>query len=372
MIIRPSWRSLDPFLIGVPAALLLLSTVFIFSLGIGVGGTLWQRELLFASIGLVVIVLMSWFDYRVLWSWIWPVVVLVAGLIVLTEIFGFEQFGAKLWIDLGIFQLQPGELVKIVAPIALARVLIPAQGRPSFWRFLTGVVVFLVFFGAVARNDFGTAAVIASVCMVVFFSLTKVPVQRFLLTIGLVGALSVVVLAAANRAPFGGLLKDYQRARLTSFIYPDRDPAGSGYNVQQARIAISSGGMLGKGIGFGTQSQLSFLPLPHTDFIYAVIAEGWGMAGSVLVLGLYAALIIRAGTVASRSPGIFGVTIALAIAVKWMTEVVINIGMNLGVLPVTGIPLPFLSYGGTALVVNAFCAGLIAAIAVRSLRSFDR
>ena len=161
-------------------------------------------------------------------------------------------------------------------------------------------------------------------------------------------------------------LQDYQRARIQTFLQPTKDPYGTGYNVLQSIIAVGNGGMWGQGIGQGTQSQLEFLPIAHTDFIFAGIAEATGFFGSSIVVLLLAMLCVRALFIAHRVRDSFGFYFAVGIAALWLIQFSVNIAMNIGLVPVTGIPLPFVSHGGTALVVNCAALGLLQSIAIRN------
>jgi len=163
-------------------------------------------------------------------------------------------------------------------------------------------------------------------------------------------------------------MKDYQKDRLASFIQPARDKTGSGYNVLQSVIAVGSGGLTGKGLGFGSQSQLNFLPVAHADFIFAGIAEAWGLVGSLAILALFGLLMSRLIQAARIAKDEFGMLICIGVLVKIALEMLVNIGMNIRIMPVTGIPLPFLSYGGTTLLTNALCLGLVQSIVMRYKR----
>ena len=161
------------------------------------------------------------------------------------------------------------------------------------------------------------------------------------------------------------LLKPYQRHRIEVFLHPTADKLGTGYNVNQALVAVGSGQVLGRGLAAGTQSQLNFLPSQHTDFIFAVLAEKLGFVGGLLLLGMFGLLIVRALVVAYQSQDRFGMFMAVGITAMLLFHVMINIGMNLGIMPVTGIPLPFVSYGGTSLIVALICIGLLESISLR-------
>jgi len=192
--------------------------------------------------------------------------------------------------------------------------------------------------------------------------------QRVFLTVGILLVAMVITLSFKGVSPFKGILKDYQKDRLISFIDPSKDPAGSGYNVQQSKIAVGSGGLLGQGLGEGSQSQLNFLPVAHADFIFAGIAEAWGLIGSYGVIFVFGILCFRLLHAARIAKDDFGMLLCVGITIKLIFELLVNIGMNIGIMPVTGIPLPFLSYGGTTLLTNAILIGVAQSVVTRHKR----
>ncbi len=369
------FKALDPFLFVLPVVLMTISTVVIYILTSDTAGTTTAfRQGLFSLIGVVLMLLLTFIDYRALRAWSpW---IFIAGLALLgaVEFIGFNSFGAERWINLGIFQLQPGELMKFVLIIGLAALLsrrIPAFPFRVFFQAL--IVLFVPALLVLMQPDLGTAMVIvASGLGIMLYS----RLQRFhkiiLLTVVALGA-AAIILSFMNVKPFGSILKDYQKDRLASFVDPKRDPNKSGYNVIQSKIAVGSGGVLGKGLGYGSQSQLNFLPVAHADFIFAGIAEAWGLLGSYAIILMYAFLILRVLNAAHIARDEFGMLICIGLACKLIFEVLVNIGMNMGIMPVTGIPLPFLSYGGTTLLTNAMLLGVAQSVVVRYKRlTFER
>ena len=211
----------------------------------------------------------------------------------------------------------------------------------------------------------GTALVIIFIYFVMLFFAKLKKIQVALIAIVLTVIVSTFILSVYKVKPFESLMQDYQRNRITTFLNPSLDPYGKGYNARQAQIAVGSGGVLGKGLGRGSQSQLQFLPKPYTDFIFAGIAESFGFLGAAIILSLMAFLIIKILAIGNMAQDHFGMFIAIGTAATFLFQVIINVGMNIGIAPVTGIPLPFLSYGGSALISYLFLVGITQSIFIR-------
>jgi rod shape determining protein RodA len=308
-------------------------------------------------------------DYRALKPWRnW----LLGGLILLliaVQLVGTTVFGAKSWIDIGFFQFQPGEVGKLVVIIFMASLLQTKAKAVSNGAFLTAILFSLVPIAMVlVQPDLGTAMITAVIAISVALHAKLSKRQRFAVIAGLVISIAVVMASFRNIGPFGGLLKDYQKARLTSFINPEADTTKSGYNVLQSKITVGSGGLTGQGLGFGSQSQLNFLPVVHSDFIFAAIAEAWGLVGSYGVIGVFVFLILRILNAAKISGDEFGSLVAIGVATMFLFQLLVNVGMNIGIMPVTGIPLPFLSYGGTAVITYFLAAGIVQSVVIQSKR----
>ncbi len=369
------FKTLDPFLLVLPIVLMTISTVVIYVLTADTaGGATAFRQGLFSGIGLMLMLVLTFFDYRALraWSpWIVGVGLILLGLV---EVIGRHSFGAERWINLGIFQLQPGELMKFVLIIGLAALLSRRMPTFTFRVFLQALGLIIVPAVLVLlQPDLGTTMVLIVIgAGIIFYSrLPRLHKILFTVLIGL-GVIAVTLSFMGVRS-FSGLLKGYQKDRLISFIHPENDPSKSGYNVIQSKIAVGSGGLVGKGLGFGSQSQLNFLPVAHADFIFAGIAEAWGLVGSYAIIAIYAVLILRILNAAYIARDEFGMLICIGLAVKLIFEVLVNIGMNMGIMPVTGIPLPFLSYGGTTLLTNAILLGVAQSVVIRYKRlTFER
>ena len=277
-------------------------------------------------------------------------------LLVLVEAIGGIGGGSQRWLNLGFMTLQPSELMKVGIVLVLARffqLLPPAETQglraiiPSFG--LLAVPAGLVML----QPDLGTALAISFGAIVVMF-LAGLPLRLF---IG--GALTAAIAAPIA---FFTLLHDYQRQRVFTFLDPESDPLGTGYHITQSKIAIGSGGLLGKGFGNGTQSHLDYLPEPHTDFVFATMAEEWGMLGGLMVLLVFG-LILRWGTkVAQNAPDRFSRLLAAGLTFTIFFYVAINLLMVMGLAPVVGIPLPFMSHGGSSMMTNMICIGGIMAV----------
>ncbi|MBK6639190.1 MAG: rod shape-determining protein RodA [Rhodocyclaceae bacterium] len=275
-----------------------------------------------------------------------PIYLLGVFLLIATALFGDIAKGARRWLDLGFIRVQPSELLKLGMPMLLAWYFDKRETllRPVDW-FLA-VILLVVPVGLIMRQpDLGTSLlVLSSGCYVIFFA-------------GLPWKVIFGLLAASIAAlPLAwGLLHDYQRDRVLTMLDPEKDPLGKGFHIIQSTIAIGSGGLFGKGWGNGTQTQLDFLPERHTDFIFAVFGEEFGLFGNIVLLVLYTMLIARGLMIAANGATVFARLLAGAITLIFFTYAFVNMGMVSGILPVVGVPLPLVSYGGTALV-TLFCA----------------
>ena len=267
--------------------------------------------------------------------------------------------GATRWINVGFFQLQPSELAKLVLVITLAKFLSDNYDRLDHVKYLLLSLVYLIIPMALVfkQPDLGTALVLFVIWLVM------VLVSRIRkLHLGIAALAGIVALPILLN-----VLKPYQRARLGTFFNPTSNPLGSGYNAVQASITVGSGQLFGRGLAAGSQTQLGFLPTlaQSTDFIFAVLAEKLGFVGGVLLLALFALVLFRGLVIAYRVKDRFGFFLATGIVAMLAFHIFINVGMNMGIAPVTGIPLPFVSYGGTSLIISLIAIGLLESIAVR-------
>ncbi|MDJ0740677.1 MAG: rod shape-determining protein RodA [Gammaproteobacteria bacterium] len=277
------------------------------------------------------------------------------GLLMLVAVLVFGEVGkgAQRWLDLGIVRFQPSELVKLAVPLMIAWYLAEKRLPPSWQRlavaaFMTVVPVLLI----AKQPDLGTALLVACAGIFVLF-LAGISWR-------LIGALLVALAAAAPVAWY--LMRDYQRQRVLTFLDPENDPLGAGYHIIQSKIAIGSGGLYGKGWLNGTQSQLDFLPERHTDFIFAVLSEEFGLIGVLILLALYLFIIARGLYIATRAQDTFNRLLAGALVLVFFVYLFVNTGMVSGLLPVVGVPLPLVSYGGTSLVTLMAGFGMLMSI----------
>jgi rod shape determining protein RodA len=269
-----------------------------------------------------------------------PLYVLAVVLLVGVALFGIVVNGSRRWLNLGITRIQPSELMKIALPLMLAWYFQKFEGRIGWKDFLFAAVLIAIPAILVKRQpDLGTALLLISSGFFVLYLAG--------LSWKIIAGLGVAVGAAAP--VLWNLLHDYQRRRILTFLDPTQDPLGAGYHTTQASIAIGSGGVVGKGWLNGTQTHLDFLPERHTDFIFAVFGEEFGLIGNVLLIVLYLLLVGRGMMIAANASTLFGRLMAGAVTLMLFTYAFVNMGMVSGVLPVVGVPLPFISYGGTAL-----------------------
>jgi len=318
----------------------------------------YVKQFYWLCIGLSIALALSLFDYRHLEYFAMPLYVVNIMLLLLVLVAGKTSMGATRWLNLGFFNLQPSELMKIMIIFVLARhynhrdPLLGFDLRGLLTPFaLLGVPTLLIM----KQPDLGTA-------MLVIFIAASIALfagiqRRTLLTLGVLGIGAVY---AGWR-----MLHGYQKERILTFINPERDPLGSGYHIIQSKIAVGSGGFLGKGFMQGTQSQLSFLPERHTDFAFSVFAEEWGFSGSLILVLLYLLLVSWGIYVARRANDRFGMYIALGVTAMLFWHIVVNLGMVIGLLPVVGVPLPLFSYGGTSMVTTMVGVGLLLNISMR-------
>ncbi|RJQ42421.1 MAG: rod shape-determining protein RodA [Gaiellales bacterium] len=323
-------------------------------------------------IGVMFMAVAAFIDFRNLGRFRVHLYVGILAMILLVMALGTTAMGGQRWISLGFFNLQPSELAKVGMILLLSSYLAERQrGELEAQTTLTvlglaGVVVLLVFF----QPDMGTALVLTAVTLALLF-LYGTRLAHFAV-IGALGTAAMFLVFKVLPAAGVHVFHSYQVDRLLVFINPDYDPGGSGYHLLQSKIAIGSGMMTGKGLYEGTQTQLNFLPEHHTDFIFSVIGEELGFVGAALLLALYVIVVWRALRIAMISDSLFGSLVAGGILSMLLFQVFVNIGMTIGIMPITGIPLPFVSYGGSSMVANLLAVGLLESIHVRSRLLGDR
>jgi rod shape determining protein RodA len=307
--------------------------------------------------GLVLMLAIALIDIRFIARLAWAAWLGSVGLLVMVTQVGHVGKGAQRWIDLGGFQLQPSELMKIALVLALAHWFHRASweriGNPLF--LIPPVIAVLIPAGLVLKQpNLGNAVIIMLIGGAVFFA-AGVRWWKFVL-------LALPLPFAATIAYHH--LRDYQRARIDTFLHPESDPLGAGYNIIQSKIALGSGGMWGKGLLGGTQGHLDFLPEKQTDFIFSIIGEEFGFAGALFVLGLLTLIVLGGMLIALRCSHPFGRMVALGISVNFFLYVFVNIAMVMGAIPVGGVPLPLVSHGGSAVITVMIGFGILMSVHV--------
>ncbi len=355
------WKNFDWWLFGGALLLSLIGVLVIFSTNFKAASvapsTDVRNQIIFLVIALTIFFGMAWVDYRVWAKYTRPLYLIMVGLLLLVTVLGKTALGATRWINLGFFQFQPSELAKLVLIIVFAKFFSDHYDRLEDPKQAALSLLYLILpLGLVfLQPDLGTGMVLVFIWLAMA-ACSSLPKKYLVLLL----SAGLVLLPLGTH-----LLKPYQRARLETFLEPTANPMGSGYNVVQSRIAVGSGQFFGRGLAAGTQSQLNFLPSQHTDFIFAVLAEKLGFVGAIILLLLFAALLARAIIVTYQAQDRFGMFVGVGIVAMLLFHIVINVGMNMGIMPVTGIPLPFVSYGGTSLVTSLIAVGLLESISIR-------
>lgn len=314
-----------------------------------------SRQIIRFALGLAVLLAVAVTDIRLWMRWAYILYAVALVLLVAVEVRGSIGMGAQRWIDFGIIQIQPSEIMKITLVLALARYF-HGIGYQEIGRPLVLVPPLLMiaapFVLVMKQPDLGTAMMLLMSSGALFF-LAGVRIWKF--AIAIAGAVALVPLAWQ-------FLRDYQRKRIIIFLDPESDPLGAGYHIMQSKIALGSGGTFGKGFMLGTQSHLNFLPEKQTDFIFTMLAEEWGMVGCITLLGLYSLILIYGYAISLRARSQFGRLTGLGLTSTFFLYIFINIAMVMGLVPVVGVPLPLISYGGTAMLTLLFGLGLIMSV----------
>ena len=315
----------------------------------------WRRQLLWIALGVVAYTVASWFDYRRLLALAPGIYAGMLLLLIAVHLVGRSALGARRWLSLAGFPLEPSELSKLLLVIVLAALM--CRQSSLSWRRLALVLAAVGPPAALilTQPDLGTTIVFIAVLIGLLF------IGGARLSQGV--SLAAVAVVSLPLVPF--ILHGYQRRRLDIFLNPGSDPLGAGYNLLQARIAVGSGGYFGQGWLHGVQGQLGFVPERATDFVFAIFAEQFGLLGSLVLLALVGALLIRVLKAASVAPDRFGELIAGGVFVMILVQVVENVGMNVGLLPIAGIPLPLISYGGSATITTLAALGLVQSVILR-------
>jgi len=354
------WRT-----IGLPRTdfVLVAATLLIFGVGLLAlysfsetiaGNIYFGKQLAVGIVGIALMLFVGTLDYRHFARMSTPLYFLMLATLFFVLLFGTEIRGTVGWIAVGGFQIQPVEFAKLVLILFLASFISKKHSELGEWTrliaslFLSALLILLVM----QQPDLGSSLVLAFIWLSMIL-VSGIRWKHFLV----LGCLGLALVGAS-----WFFLADYQKARLQTFMNPELDPQGSGYNVLQSMVAVGSGGLSGKGIGHGSQSQLNFLPEKHTDFIFAVISEELGLIGGGLILFLYILFLYRIMRIAEMARDNTGYLIAVGILAMFFIHVLVNLGMNMGFLPVTGLPAPFLSYGGSALLAFFLALGLLLSV----------
>ena len=325
-------------------------------------GTTFARGLMWAGIALAVFALATAFDYRWLKTLAWPLYVIQLGLLVVTLAIGTGVGGASRWVPILGVQFQFSELAKVLMIVVLANYLGSRSGRMDTLASILGAGL-LVGPPAVlvlAQPDLGTSLVFVAILAGMLF-MSGASLRWLGVLAG--GAVALMPFIWAN------VLQDYQKERLTAFLDPNPDLQGSGYQLFQSQIAVGSGGFIGKGLTNGTQNQLDFLPVQTTDFVFAILAEELGFIGGIVVFVLFIALFWRIITAAWRSEDPVGSMIGVGIASMIFFQLIVNVGMVIGIMPITGIPLPFITHGGASLISLAAGLGILQSVNIHQTRA---
>jgi rod shape determining protein RodA len=326
--------------------------------GVGQVSPFFTRQFIWVALGLFVMTVAAVVDYRFPATYAYYLYGATIFFLAVVLFFGREVHGAQRWFRFFGVGLQPSELVKIATLFALARYFDKVREHIREIRYFIGAVVIAAVPAAliILQPDLGTALVI--VALLGGMLLAANARRRHLLLMAAVGlGMSPIMWS---------VLKDYQKARLMAFIDPNLDPLGASYQVIQSKIAIGAGGLTGTGWLEGTQSQLNFLPEQHTDFIFSVFSEQWGFLGSIVLIALYLGLLLQSLKIAESARDFIGSMLAVGVVTIIAFQVLVNLLMTVGLMPVTGIPLPFMSYGGSNLLTMMACIGLLLSIKMRS------
>lgn len=355
-------KNLDYWLLIFALGIVSIGIVTLYSASRDNPAHYYQKQIIWAVAGVVLMALTATIDYSRLWGltrWLYGINIF---LLIVVMKFAPSVKGAQRWINFGFFQFQPSEFAKLILIICLAAYLLRRQETiqqlPTLLGSLAyiGIPTLLIF----KQPDLGTSLVV----MTIWFGMSYIAGAKTKHLLAIVG-IGVALFAAMWRLD---VIKPYQKARLIVFINPDFDPKESGYHVIQSRIAVGSGQVWGKGIGHGSQAHGRFIPENHTDFVFTVIGEEGGFFFSTLLVALYGGLLLRGGVVIAQAEDEFGKLLAAGIVSMYAFHIVVNIGMTIGIMPITGVPLPLVSYGGSSLILNMLAIGILLSIGMRRHR----
>jgi rod shape determining protein RodA len=356
-----SFRDFDWGLLALVLALCMISVLEIYSATLHTKFSGFHtKQVLFIAAGLVLMFILAKIDYHRLLDWApWAYGICILSLLAV-KLVGHKALGARRWIQIGPMQFQPSEWAKLVLILAVARYFANLGGRNLTWRdiFKALVLVGLPMALVIIQPDLGTTLIYAPILVSGLF-LGGINWKQAAILIGVAAVLAVGAWSS------GKGLKPYQKARLTSFINPDNDPKGSGYQIRQSLIAVGSGGIWGKGAEKGSQTQGYFLPIPYTDFIFAAFSEEHGFVGAIFVLLLYFFILMRLIQNAQTAADLPGSLIIMGVVAVLTFQIAVNVGMVIGFMPVTGIPLPLMSYGGSSVLFTFLALGVAMNVRMR-------
>jgi rod shape determining protein RodA len=324
------------------------------------------RQGVYAGVGVVLMLAISRFDYSRLREWRWGIYGLMLFTILMTLALGTASHGSKRWIAFPSFNFQPSELGKLLLTLALAGFVVDRTRRLGE-RETTARVMLLAVIPAmlvIAQPDLGSGFVYIAIALALLFVAgTK---WTHFAALGALGAVAITLVLVVAPATGHHVLKDYQVQRLTAFVHPTDNPRKQGYQLKQSITAIGSGEKTGRGTNGATQTKLDFIPEHHTDFVFSVVGESFGFVGAAIVLSLYALLIWRGLRILTMAKNLYGSLVAGGIVVMLMFQVFVNVGMTVGIMPITGVPLPLMSYGGSSVIVTLLAIGLLQSIHVQA------
>jgi len=358
----------------IPITVILLIVIGMFAISSAVelnktgssGSIFLKKQIIAAVLGVITAIVIQFFDYRIFKEYAQLIFGSMIIVLFMTHLYGANIAGGRRWLNLGFISIQPSELAKIALILVLATILDQRKGLNSFKDFILPFGYFLIpFLLIVFENDLGTALVLLVIFVVMLF--VAGANKKFMYVFfggGFFGTIGVIAshIFLGTPLPF---LKEYQLNRLIAFVNPSIDPQGIGYNIIQSKIALGSGRLTGKGLFAGTQNQLNFLPEKHTDFIFSVIGEEFGFIGVFIVIILFLLLFWQLFNIAFQAKDRYGKLVVTGIISMFFFHVVENIGMTMGVMPITGIPLPFISYGGTSMVTSIVAIGIVLNVNIR-------
>jgi len=348
-------KSFDQTLFILTFLLVIIGLVLQYSLSLSDPGiNFFTKQCIFVAVGFLLFWGISFLDFRFIKATAFLIYLLAILLLIIVLIFGKELRGTRGWLDFGFFNFQPAELAKLATIIILAKFWQVTRSPIKPKHLLFSLILILPLFLLIIKQpDLGSALTIILIWLGVVFLVDSN--KKHLLSL-----LLIIVLVTTFSWFF--LLEDYQKDRVSTYLNPSRDPLATGYQINQSMIAVGSGQFFGRGFGLGTQSQLKFLPDSETDFAFAVLAEEFGLMGVLLLLGIYSLLLLRLMRIARQVYGNFSLVLICGVTIYLFFQMIINIGMNIGLAPIIGLPLPLVSYGGSSLVITLISLGLVESV----------